>query len=217
MSSSDTSPKRKDDGLRRWQAPPLGDLDGSPCVAEEAAAPPPLTAEQLEEIQRQAWQEGFEQGRREGLQAAEEEASERIRYLDRMLQEMGAPLDELDERVEEELVALAMAVARQLIRREIKTDPGQIIGVIREGIKLLPVTAGNIRLELHPEDAILVRELLNLAEGDDRSWHISEDPTLTRGGCRISNATSRIDATLETRINQVVAAVLGGDRVEDRE
>jgi len=215
MSSSDIPPKPGEGGVRRWQAPPLGDLDGEPDVPEETA-PPPLTAEQLEAIQQQAWQEGFEQGRRDGLEAAEQETAERIRYLDRILQEMAAPLDELDERVEEELASLAMAVARQLIRREIKTDPGQIIGVIREGVKLLPVTAGNIQLELHPEDAVLVRELLNLGEGDDRSWHISEDPTLTRGGCRISNATSRIDATLETRINQVVAAVLGGERMEDR-
>lgn len=211
MSSSDA-------GVRRWQAPPLGGFEeeSEPQVAEEEEAPPLPTAEEIEAIQQQAWQEGFEQGRREGLQAAEQEMAERIRHLDQVLQEMAQPLDELDDRVEEELVTLALAVARQLIRREIKTDPGQIIGVIREGVKLLPVTAGNIRLELHPEDAALVRKLLNLDEGDERSWHIHEDPTLTRGGCRIANATSRIDATLETRINQVVAAVLGGERMEDR-
>jgi len=211
MSSSDPHSAAEDVGeVLPWRAPSLGGQE------EPDGAMPLPTAEEIEAIQRQAWNEGYEQGRQEGLQAAERESAERIRTLDRMLQEMARPLDELDERVEEELVALAMAVARQLIRREVKTDPGQIIGVIREGIRLLPVAAGNIRLELHPEDAALVRELLNLGEGEERSWHIHEDPTLTRGGCRISNATSRIDATLENRINQVVAAVLGGERVEDQ-
>lgn len=213
MNSSNPSLERNEDEVQRWQAPPLGSLDREDVI-EESATPLP-TAEQIEEIQRQAWQEGFEQGRVEGLQAAEQEAAERLRCLDQILQQMAHPLDELDERVEEQLVSLAMATARQLIRREIKSDPGQIIGVIREGIKLLPVSAGNIQLELHPEDAALVRERLNLGDGDERSWHIAEDPTLSRGGCHISNSTSRIDATLETRINQVIAAVLGGDRVED--
>ncbi len=207
MSSSDAEEQR----VRSWQAPPLPGF-------EEATEPdPPLpTAEQIEAIQRQAWNEGFEQGRQEGLAAAEREMRERIRTLDRMLQEMARPLDELDDRIEEELVSLALAVARQLIRREIRTDPGQIVGVIREGIRMLPAAEGSIRLELHPEDAALVRELLRLEEGEERAWHIREDPTLGRGGCRIVNATSRIDATVENRIQQVVAAVLGGERQEDR-
>ena len=82
---------------------------------------------------------------------------------------------------------------------------------------LLPVAEGDIRLELHPDDAALVRELLHLDEREAPAWRIVEDPTLTRGGCRILNATSRIDATLENRIQQVVAAVLGGERQEDRQ
>jgi len=211
MSSSDFSPMPDEEGALPWRAPSLGG-------GEEGSdgSTPLLTAEEIEAIQRQAWDEGYEQGRREGLLAAEREAAERIAMLDRILQEMAHPLDELDEQVEEELVSLAMAVARQLIRREVKTDPAQIVGVIREGIKLLPVSAGDVRLELHPEDAALVRELLNLSEGEERSWRIQEDPTLSRGGCRIANNASRIDATLENRINQVVAAVLGEGRAEDR-
>jgi len=211
MSSSDPRPLSEEEEVLSWQAPPLS----NPTVGGDGGMPL-LTADEIEAIQRQAWNEGYEEGRQAGLQAAERESAERIATLDRMLQEMARPLDELDERVEEELVALATAVARQLIRREVKTDPAQIVGVIREGIKLLPVAAGNIRLELHPDDAALVRELLNLGEGEERSWHIHEDPTLTRGGCRISNDTSRIDATLENRINQVVAAVLGEGRTGDR-
>lgn len=212
MNSSDASDLRLSEReVQAWQAPSLGGAE-----EESGCNQTPLpTAEEIEAIQRQAWEEGYEQGRREGLAAAERDAAERIRALDRMLAGMAQPLDELDDRVEEELVALALAVARQLIRREVKADPGQIVGVIREGIRLLPVAEGDIRLELHPEDAALVRELLHLDEGETRHWRLVEDPTLTRGGCRISNATSRIDATLERRINQVVARILGGDRQED--
>jgi len=209
-SSSDSELFTQDASVFPWQAPSLSGVE-----APEANLQPP-TAEEIEAIQRQAWNEGYEQGRHEGLEAAERESLERIQALDRILEEMARPLDELDDRIEEELLALAMAVARQLIRRELKTDPGQIIGVIREGVRMLPSASGQIRLELHPEDARLVRERLDLGGEESRSWRIQEDPTLSRGGCRILNDTSRIDATVENRINQVVAAVLGGERVEDR-
>ncbi len=207
-------PNSSDPSLRRWDLPPLDSAPESAAVVEEA--PPLPTAEEIEAIQRQAWQEGYEAGHREGLAAAEREAAERLRQLDAMLDALARPFDELDEAVEQELVFLAMAVARQLIRRELKSDPGQIVGVIREALALLPVADGDVRLELHPEDARLVRELLNLDESGERSWRIVEDPTLTRGGCRIANRTSRIDATVESRIHAAIAKVLGAERTEDR-
>ncbi len=207
-------PNSSDPSLRRWDLPPLDSAPEAAAPVEEA--PPLPTAEEIEALQRQAWEEGYQSGRREGLAAAEQETAERIRRLDALLDALARPLDELDDAVEQELVFLAMAVARQLIRRELKSDPGQIVGVIREALALLPVADGDLRLELHPEDARLVRELLNLDEGDDRSWRIVEDPTLTRGGCRIANRTSRIDATVESRIHAAIAKVLGAERTEDR-
>ena len=50
-----------------------------------------------------------------------------------------------------------MALARQIVRRELKTDPTQIIGIIREAIAALPVAARDVRVHLHPEDAAVVR------------------------------------------------------------
>jgi len=44
-------------------------------------------------------------------------------------------------------------MVRQLIRREVKLDPGQIVGVVREALGILPISARNIRVVLHPEDA----------------------------------------------------------------
>ena len=35
---------------------------------------------------------------------------------------------------------------------------------------------------------------------------------MTRGGCRVTTETAQIDARLETRINAVMAAMLGDER-----
>lgn len=213
MSLSDSgSPALKQ--ARRWQAPDLSFEDENPAeMAAETAQPP--TAAQLEEVHRLARQEGFQQGLEEGLREGRRQSAEKIVRLDSLLQYLAQPFEQLDDQVEEQLVALALAVARQLVRREIKADPGQIVGVIREAMDLLPVAAGKVQVELHPEDAALVRDVLNLDEDDERSWRIREVPTLSRGGCRIATSTSNIDATVEGRLNKVIAEVLGGERVVD--
>jgi len=70
-------------------------------------------------------------------------------------------------------------------------------------------------VHLHPEDASIVRE--RLAEpSNERAWKIVEDPTMSRGGCVVKTETSRIDARLESRINTIIANVLGDERAPER-
>ncbi|RMG57843.1 MAG: hypothetical protein D6717_04055, partial [Gammaproteobacteria bacterium] len=111
-----------------------------------------------------------------------------------------------------DLVELALVVARQLIRRELKTQPDEIVAVLRGALAALPTGARDIRVHLNPEDAALVRELM--PQGHERqAVQYVEDPAITRGGCRVESAFSRVDATLETRLNEVIAQVLGDERV----
>jgi len=186
----------------RWELPEVGGGSHGP------------TARQLEEIQRAAWEEGFAAGRREGLERGAAEVRARVAALERVLDALAAPLAAVDEAVEEELVALALAVARQIIRRELRTSPGEVVAAVREALAALPSGARSVRLVLHPEDAAIVRETLSAPE-DERRWRIEEDPTLTRGGCRVLTETSHVDATVERRLGAVIARVLGGEREED--
>lgn len=217
--SSSKSPSGLIDGgalsaFERWELPAMG--EGS--VEElQPGALQPLTAEQLEEIQQQARDEGFEQGRREGLQAARNEVDATLHRMEQVIQAMVEPLQAVNEQVEGELVQLAMAVARQIIRRELQSDPQQVISVVREALSALPAAARKVTIHLNPEDAELVREKLVPAEQGEMPWQIVDDLALTRGGCRIESETSRIDATLEKRLNSVVAELMGGTRSVDDE
>lgn len=176
--------------------------------------PGPLTAEQIEEIQRQAYDEGFAQGRRDGLADGQAKIRTQVERWQQLMTALATPLEELDETVERQLLAVAFAVARQLIRREIKTDPGQVMAAVREAMAVLPLAARQVHVQLHPEDAALVREALVMNE-HEQNWVIVEDPMVSRGGCRVATDVSRIDATVEARIQAVIAAVIGGERDGD--
>ncbi len=186
----------------------------------------PVTAGQVEKIQKQACQEGFESGRKEGLEKGKKEgyefgvkqgqaeSKEKIKQFESILKTLSAPLSQLDDAVEQELLSLAVAVSRQIIRRELKTDPGQVIAVIREAVGALPLSDAKIRVFLHPEDAELVRKALTMPE-NDQAWQIVEDPVLSRGGCKVVTETSQIDASLDTRLATLVATVFGEGRQND--
>lgn len=168
--------------------------------------------------QQEAYDAGFAQGRADGAAAGQAEfaarnaaLAERIARFDEILACLSRPLDELDPEVETLLSTLAIAIARQVVRRELRLDPAQVIAVIRETVGLLPAAARDVRVHLHPDDAAVVREKL-AAPGGERAWTIVEDPVLARGGCRVTTDTAQIDARLESRLAAVAASVLGEDR-----
>lgn len=206
--------------VTQWQPPHVNRRGETPV--EEARGL--LTAAQLDEIQKAARAEGFEQGRqegheyghREGLEEGRREVVARIERLDRIIEVLDKPFEQLDQQVENEVVTLVISMVRQLIRREVKLDPAQIVGVVREALGVLPVSARNIRVVLHPEDASLVREAYTLGD-HDQQWQIIEDPVIQRGGCRIHTDTSQIDATLDSRLNSLIAPLLAGERMRDNE
>jgi flagellar assembly protein FliH len=101
-----------------------------------------------------------------------------------------------------------MAVARQVIYHELKTDPGLVVAAVRKALGVLPAGTRDVRLHLHPDDAQLVRELLPAGQ-EQGGWQIFEDVVHDRGGCRVSTETSQVDATLESRLARAAAAVLG--------
>jgi|GEM_PF-425907 len=164
---------------------------------------------------QQGYREGREQGEKEGFTEASQALALEAEKLKQMMDLLSEPLEQLDEQVEQALVTLAMAVAKQLVRRELKTDPGQIVAVVREALALLPVSQRTATIYMHPDDAELVRTALHLDEVDV-PWKIAEEPLLSRGGCRVETEVSRIDATVETRLAAVIATVLGGERSIDK-
>jgi flagellar assembly protein FliH len=191
--------------VSRWTAP---SMDRTPANTNMA------TVGGLVDLQAEAHKEAFAQGLEEGRQAGRAEIRALVERLAGMFHDLAKPFEALDAEVERELLTLAMALARQIVRRELKSDPTQIIGIIREAIAALPVAARDVRVHLHPEDAAVVRDNLAPTESE-RAWNMIEDPVMARGGCQITTATSRIDARLETRLGSILSELLGTERVGD--
>lgn len=192
--------------FERWELPDLG--GGSHSGAK------PNTVRHLEALEQQAREEGFARGLADGKAVAATQLAQHVGYLTAMLDALSRPLDDVDAQVETELAHLAMAVARQLIRRELKTTPTEVIGAVREALAGLPSMAREVRVSVHPDDAELIRTHLGDATSG-RSWQLLEDPMISRGGCLVLSEHSRVDARVESRLLGLAGSVLGGLRAED--
>lgn len=194
------SPATDKGTAERWDVPAL-----------DGAGQGMMTASHLQEVQQAAHDEAFEQGYQEGLKAGQQEVAARVAKLDALLQAQAKPLDDVDAEVEKQIVELALKIVAQLFRRELKSDPGHIVGVVREAVGLLPVASREVQVFLHPDDATLVRDALTVSD-NERAWSIVEDPLISRGGCRVSTDTSQIDASNETRLQSLIASIRGEER-----
>ncbi len=200
-------PEAHDSGYVTWDAPQVEENSaGSHGQQDEQA--------DTEELHRQAWEKGFAEGRSTGLAAGEQELQETATALECILNALARPLEELDVRVEEELVALVKAVSGQLVRRELNLDPSHIVGVIREGLAALPLSSEKPVIRMHPQDTEVVQQCLS-SSGVDRAWHIEADPVMQRGGCMIVTADSQVDCRLETRLARVITTMFEGERADD--
>jgi len=197
-----------------WQ-PPSVQIPTAKDVAEQEKQRR-ITAESIEVLQKQAFEEGYSQGMNKGLKDGEAIIRERIQRLDGIVNFLQKPLAELDESVTEQLTQLSISIAKMLIRRELKTDPGQIVAVVKETISALPAGMQNISILMNPDDATLLREAMTLSEGE-RSWNIVEDPLLSKGGCKVTTDYSEVDASVEARLAAIIARMFGGERSSDRD
>ncbi|MGH8364543.1 MAG: flagellar assembly protein FliH, partial [Pseudomonas sp.] len=125
--------------------------------------------------------------------------------LERLMGGLFDPIAEQDSQIEKAMVELVQHIARQVIQRELVLDSSHIESVMREALKLLPLGVGNVRLYINPQDFEQVKAL---RERHEETWRIVEDASLQPGGCRVETEHSRIDATVETRISQIMAKLL---------
>jgi flagellar assembly protein FliH len=200
--------------VQRWALP---EVEG-PVIGRRPQNDNARDKERAEQLFRAEQARGYEAGLAAGraeIQRKTTELDARIRQLDRMLEFLAQPLEQLDAEVERQLALLALGVGKQLARRELKTDPAQVIAIIRDAVARLPAAAREVRVHMHPEDAAIVRERLASATGD-RAWVAVEDPALSRGGCIVRTENSQIDARFETRVNHIVTSVMGEERAPAR-
>jgi flagellar assembly protein FliH len=188
-----------------WHMDPLGRPRDESNDAQAPVRPP---EEELARIREQARAEGHAAGLAGGLAAGAGKVAELAQILGRLREVM----EDHEQALAGDVMGLAVELARQILRHALHVHPEVVLPVIREAIASLPQGSQHPRLLLHPQDAVLVRSVLDANQLTPSPWRIVEDTKLERGGCRIETTTSELDASLGSRWRAVIAALGREDR-----
>lgn len=183
------------ENIKSWVLPEVtGNVVGGKATVEKNTKLPPQTVKEIETV--------YEESRQKGYQDGLVQARTEIAKVTRMLQFLQQPLRDLDEQVEQQLAELAMTIARALLKKECCEDATHIQQLVHDSLEFLPLQSRNIRVHLNPADI----KLMQKAEVDPHAqeWKCVEDASVTQGGCKINSEQSHIDASIETRVQQLV-------------
>lgn len=192
-------------------------LEPSPPVPAAPSIPLP-TIEEIEAIRENAHQEGYEEGHAQGLQSGHDagyqdglaqgraEAAQELARLKEIAAGFADAVTQADEAIAQDVLELALQLARNMVRTAFDVKPDLIIPVVREAIDYLPTLQQPALLHLHPDDVPIVRNGM-AQELETGGWRIVEDASLARGGCRVDTASNQIDAQIASRWQRLTHAL----------
>lgn len=111
--------------------------------------------------------------------------------------------------IEENIAALAVAVARHVVQREIIADPTFVRDLVLHAVTQYPVDRA-ITVRLHPEDLAACRTVLaaeTTAIAHDIHW--MADASIQRGGCLTEGRERIVDGRVDTALERAYRS-LGG-------
>ena len=181
-----------------FQELPREDADTPDLEALEAEFEPRLA---------QAVEEARQEGYRQGLQEIKPVAD----LLQNLAHELQEEKHQLLENAELTVVRLAYEIAKKILHREVAESSDVIVYVVREALRRI-ADRDKIVVRVHPEDAAVLRQATELHNELFQTFagvEIREDEDVSKGGCLVETSTGLIDATLETQLAEVEAALFG--------
>jgi flagellar assembly protein FliH len=194
-------PKEQQTAYQRWEMNSFG--DERPSVVAKRPPPVELPTEATvaaikEEARLQGYEAGHAAGYADALATAKVEQARELAHLQAVAERFGAALGQADEIIANDVLELALHLAKGMLKNALEVKPELLLPVVREAIEYLPALHQPALLMLNPQDAQLVRDAIG-EELDKGGWRVVEDPGVQRGGCKVDTATNQIDAQAASR------------------
>lgn len=168
-----------------------------------ADAPLSRSAERLlTEREQRAFERGHAEGLAEGLSQAQTEAAQ-VRathkaQVDQVLADLRSRFAELESQGADQVLDLALEIARQVVRYELSHTRAALLPLVQEAVLAVIDRHASPRIHVNPADfELLAADGKN--EGALRHAEFIPDPGVARGGCRVETPQASVDATLEAR------------------
>lgn len=196
----------------------MDDMDDDAMLADRDdayAAAQALQAARLEAQREQmererlaadAYARGFEEGRLTGEMAEGVRLRTAVQATEEALREFHEGERRWHGAIEENLCALAVAIARHVVGREVQQEPGLIQDLVRRSLTEFPIDQ-QLTIRVNPQDlATITGRSVAGGEGPvsaNRDLRWVADPRIAPGGCVVEGRDRIVDGRVDTALERI--------------
>lgn len=188
----------------------------------------PLTVEELALMSKQAYEEGFAEGKKEGLKVGKDEGfpigkkegkeqgeaqgytegfasgqakiDHQVQNLEQIFEKLTLPLEKIDKNIEAKLVSMVLSLTEQVIKIEAKTNDNVLLSIINQAVNSLPEADGQVQILLNQEDLEVVKKFYNSEQLKEKKWSLLLDQTLPQANVKVKSNYSKVEYSIQNKI-----------------
>ena len=150
--------------------------------------------------------QGYDQGHETGIKEGSTVAADSVRKMVRLWNKFSENVAQADQVLAEEMLALAIQIADQVVMTALEIKPELLLPVVRQAIQTLPQANQPARILVNPQDAELLEQFLR-DQAPLNNGNVVHDDAIAPGGCKIETDSALVDATLANRRERVLSSI----------
>jgi len=164
--------------------------------------------ETAREIEEKAYAKGFARGEKAGIESGNEKIESVLNSINQGLSELIKIRQDIYLETEQEIVKLAMAIARKVVCNEIRVNKDTVVNVVKEAMKKVERNE-KVKVKLSCKDFQFIKsekpatidKIINI---ENVGFEMAE--SIPDGGCIIETESGDIDARIEKQFQAVEEA-----------
>lgn len=164
----------------------------------------------IEEIEREAYERGFEAGEKAGLAMGEEKARVILERIENLLKDLMTLRQRILADLRGQIIELALSIARKIILQEIKTDPEIVVNMTKEAIMRIERT-GPVTIKISPSLYNLFMRLKPDLQNLHDDLIIDVDPSISAYGSLVIGPQEEVSTDVDEQLRNIIKEL--GERI----
>jgi flagellar assembly protein FliH len=170
-------------------------------ISEPGLTPGQNKAAELERQIGAAHQKGFEEGQAAARQSLAGQLESMQMKLARSIEELTGSRLRYRRQAEQDVVALALAVARRILHRELTMAPDALLGLVKAALDKLEAREIH-QVHVSRGDAPMLRQFFEQM-GAPQKVEVIPDASLAPGAVLIESSRGLLDASVDTQLSEI--------------
>ncbi|WDT75321.1 MAG: FliH/SctL family protein [Candidatus Manganitrophus sp.] len=185
----------------------------SPALSHPSSSLPDQIGGRLSAIERDAYERGFASGERAGRELGLKQVEASHQLVAQLIEALQKVKPTLLENAEKEILQIAVAVARRILRQEFSHNPEHLLRVIRAVLQKMGQIESLV-IRLHPHDLERLRKERNKVVeliGNVQWFRLEPDASLLQGECLVESNAQIVDLRIDSQLSVIEEELLKTD------